>query len=202
VLLFESFPIQRPKVEFGFLRCFLIILYLNLVFKKKLVMSHQNQSPSRKGHYSSGSGQGLARRESRLSQVKEESRNGSPSSSLTSPSLSTATSPVHSHPHGGNPGQPYSQTTGSRMDLKKEYVRFCKLYSSEPLDIISSPLQKANEARDREATVDLRGRGLRGVDCIAIGRILAMDLPIACLNLSDCLLLPQGFQVRPCHVIL
>lgn len=42
--------------------------------------------------------------------------------------------------------------------------------------------------------LDLKGRGLRGVDCIALGKILAINTTIHHLNLSDCLLLPQGFQ--------
>lgn len=87
-------------------------------------------------------------------------------------------------------------------DLKKEYNRFCKLYSSEPLEFVSAPLEQATMCQGTGQTsgtggvsVDLKGRGLRGVDCIAVGKILASNANIQHLNLSDCLLLPQGFQV-------
>jgi len=81
-----------------------------------------------------------------------------------------------------------------KVDLRKEYNRHCKVYNSEPLDIVGAPLEKANFGDD-STVVDLKGRGLRGVDCIAIGKMLATNAPIYHLNLSDCLLLPQGFQV-------
>lgn len=95
-----------------------------------------------------------------------------------------------------SPAETSYNNTSSKVDLKKEYIRFCKLYSSEPLDIVAGPLEKASEYGYDSITVDLRARALRGVDCIAISKILALDAPIAELNLSDCLLLPQGFQVR------
>jgi len=88
------------------------------------------------------------------------------------------------------------------MNLKKEYIRYCKLYSSEPLEFVSAPLEQATMCQTSSGssdiggvTIDLKGRGLRGVDCIALGKILASNDSIQHMNLSDCLLLPQGFQV-------
>ncbi|CAL8142614.1 unnamed protein product [Orchesella dallaii] len=86
------------------------------------------------------------------------------------------------------------------MNLKKEYTRYCKLYSSEPLEFVSAPLEQATMCQASGnsdiggVNIDLKGRGLRGVDCIALGKILASNASIHHLNLSDCLLLPQGFQ--------
>jgi hypothetical protein len=126
--------------------------------------------------------------------VEEEGSN----SNLTSPSVSgssiSLTNGKGSSPKGPNNSSP------PKVDLKKEYIRFCKLYSSEPLDIVATPLEKASYGRD-SITVDLKGRGLRGVDCIALGKILALDAPVSTLNLSDCLLLPQGFQVKRTFLI-
>ncbi|ODM97794.1 Leucine-rich repeat-containing protein 45 [Orchesella cincta] len=92
-----------------------------------------------------------------------------------------------------------AEVTGN-MNLKKEYTRYCKLYSSEPLEFVSAPLEQATMCQASGTsdiggvTIDLKGRGLRGVDCIALGKILASNASIQHLNLSDCLLLPQGFQ--------
>jgi Ran GTPase-activating protein (RanGAP) involved in mRNA processing and transport len=96
------------------------------------------------------------------------------------------------HSHGSLHGL-HNLSPPLKVDLKKEYTRFCKLYSSEPLEIVATPLERASFGRD-PTIVDLKGRGLRGVDCIALGKILASDAPISHLNLSDCLLLPQGFE--------
>jgi len=119
----------------------------------------------------------------KLFSVVEEENSKSISPSPSSASLVSGSNASLHHP-----------LTPPRVDLKKEYIRFCKLYASEPLDIVAAPLEKASYGRD-SIVVDLKGRGLRGVDCIALGKILALDAPISQLLLSDCLLLPQGFQV-------
>ena len=132
-----------------------------------------------------GGGGGASHR-GKLSSVEEESS----VHSIGSMSKSQHYGNYHSRHHVSSP---------PKIDLKKEYTRFCKLYSSEPLEIVSTPLERASFGRD-PTVVDLKGRGLRGVDCIALGKILASDAPIHHLNLSDCLLLPQGFEVLNSHV--
>jgi Ran GTPase-activating protein (RanGAP) involved in mRNA processing and transport len=104
------------------------------------------------------------------------------------------------HLHIGKSG------SSGKVDLRKEYNRFCKLYSSEPLDIVAGPLEKASYRHDTCVELDLKGKGLRGVDCIALGKILSTNFTIHLLDLSDCLLLPQGFQAlldglaKNCHL--
>src|SRR5437016_408073 len=89
-------------------------------------------------------------------------------------SLSSSTSSLIN----GNGSQIGHSASSPKIDLRKEYIRFCKLYSSEPLDIVAAPLEKASYGRD-SITVDLKGRGLRGVDCIALGKILSLDCAIS-----------------------
>lgn len=106
-------------------------------------------------------------------------------------SIDSATESSTAHP----------KASGTNMDLKKEYARYCKLYSSEPLEYVLTPLEHATICQGPGqvsgiggVSVNLCGCGLRGVDCIALGKILASNANIQQLNLSDSLLLPQSFQ--------